>query len=232
MLRPAPPELSRCERWLWVNFDSSHSVRSWAVIGGGTREARSIVWHRVSDHALNRDVDPSEFLKHQIETCYGAEALSREPVGFLTGALLRGYTESLLETSGLWARCIATVGLNNALRVGDPPSSSAVRAGTINILLQTSIPVSNECALEAFSLVAEARTIAVLEGGVRSTVGSGVASGTGTDCIAIASPIRPNITPVLYAGKHTTLGHLIGATTYDAVTQGVQNELLRRGTTE
>ncbi|MGH8202726.1 MAG: adenosylcobinamide amidohydrolase [Steroidobacteraceae bacterium] len=49
--------------------------------------------------------------------------------------------------------------------------------GTINVLLQTSVPLTDLAAIEALSIVAEARTVAVLEGGIQSTAGSGFASG-------------------------------------------------------
>ena len=123
----------------------------------------------------------------------------------------------------MWARCVATVGLNNALRIGDLPSPTASRPGTINVLIQTSVPLSDAGAIEALSIATEARTVAVLEGGVHSTAGPGIASGTGTDCIAVASPIGSDAMPALYAGKHTMLGHLIGASTYEAVAKGVRN---------
>jgi adenosylcobinamide amidohydrolase len=218
--RPAAPELSACGRWLRVNFQAPHSVKSWAVLGSGSREAQAVVWHQVTDRELGPEVDPRAFLTRQIETHYGSSAAL---VGFLTGAQLAGHTRSFLSRSGLWVRCVATVGLNNALRIGDLPGGAASHAGTINILIQTSVALTDPAAIEALSIVAEARTVAVLEGGVQSTAGRGVASGTGTDCIAVASPARSDATAASYAGKHTALGHLIGATTYEAVTQGVRN---------
>lgn len=105
----------------------------------------------------------------------------------------------------------------------EPPSATTPHAGTINILLQTSVPLTDLAAMEALSIVAEARTVAVLEGNVHSTAGMGFASGTGTDCIAVASPRGSNATAQSYAGKHTVLGYLIGAATFEAVAAGVQN---------
>lgn len=169
-------------------------------------------------------LDPQSYLGEQIEAHYGPGEPAGRVTGFLTGARLAGHTEVFLDHSDLWARCIATVGLNNALRVGDPPISAAPYAGTINVLLQTSVPLTGLAAIEALSIVAEARTVAVLEGRIQSTVGPGFASGTGTDCIAVASPRGSDTMASLpYAGKHTVLGHLIGAATYRAVALGVQS---------
>lgn len=220
--RPLGPELSACGKWLRVNFDTPHVIKSWAVLRGGTQEARAVIWRQVTDGDLSLGVDPRTYLIEQIEARYGPDA-SSQTVGFLTGTRLATHIESFLDCSGMWARCVATVGLNNALRIGATPGSTALYPGTINILLQTSVPLSDLAAIEALSLVAEARTVAVLEGGIHSTAGIGLASGTGTDCIAVASPRESDATAQLYAGKHTVLGHLIGAATYEAVATGVRN---------
>lgn len=226
--RPPAPELSECGKWLCVNFDVPHAIKSWAVLGGGTEEARAVLWRQVTDGELPLGLDPQAYLIGQIEAHYGHDPVPWPIVGFLTGTRLVGYTEAFLSRSAIWARCIATVGLNNALRVGDPPTPAAWHPGTINILVQTSVPLTDLAAIEALSIVAEARTVAVLEGGIQSTAGIGLASGTGTDCIAVASPRASDTAALAYAGKHTVLGHLIGATAYEAVATGVQNHKRRR----
>jgi len=223
--RPPAPELSECGKWLRVSFDVPHRVRSWAVLGGGSQDALAVVWRQVTDGELCLGLDPRAYLIGRIAAHYGPHSASGGIVGFLTGAHLARHAETFLDHSGLWARCIATVGLNNALRVGDPPTSAAPHPGTINILLQTSVPLTDLAAIEALSVVTEARTVAVLEGGIQSTAGPGAASGTGTDCIAVAAPreSESNAAAQPYAGKHTVLGHLIGAATYKAVAAGVQD---------
>ncbi|HEY1889107.1 MAG TPA: adenosylcobinamide amidohydrolase [Steroidobacteraceae bacterium] len=222
--RPPAPQLSECGKWLRVSFDVPHVIKSWAVVGGGATHALAVIWRHVTDGELCVGLNPQTYLAEQIEAHYGPSEAPGEVTGFLTGVRLAGHTEAFFAHSGIWARCIATVGLNNALRIGDPPLSAAPYAGTINVLLQTSVPLTDLAAMEALSIVAEARTVAVLEGGIRSTAGSGFASGTGTDCIAIASPRESDTTiPLPYAGKHTLLGHLIGESAYEAVAMGVQN---------
>lgn len=221
--RPPAPELSECGKWLRVNFDIPHMTKSWAVLGGGTKEALAAIWRQVTGDELSLGLDPQEYLTAQIDAHYGPDAASCQVIGFLTGARLARHSEAFMAHSGIWARCIATVGLNNALRVGDPPGSAAPYPGTINILLQTSVPLTDLAAIEALSIVAEARTVAVLESGIQSTAGPGLASGTGTDCIAVASPKESRAAARTYAGKHTVLGHLIGAAAYKAVATGIES---------
>lgn len=219
--RPPAPKLSECGKWLRVDFGIPHTTKSWAVLGGGTQEALAVIWRQVTDGELCLGLDPREYLIEQIDAHYGSHAASRRVIGFLTGARLSSFTETFLAHSGTWARCIATVGLNNALRIGDPPGRAATYPGTINILLQTSVPLTDLAAIEALSIVAEARTVAVLEAGIQSTAGPGLASGTGTDCIAVACPKESDTAARTYAGKHTVLGHLIGAAAYEAVATGI-----------
>ncbi|HEV3193757.1 MAG TPA: adenosylcobinamide amidohydrolase, partial [Polyangiaceae bacterium] len=79
--------------------------------------------------------------------------------------------------------------------------------------------------LEALAIAAEARTAAILEVGVASSRSGKPATGTGTDCIVIASPKARAGAP--YAGKHTDIGAAIGAAVLDAVRVGArawQNE--------
>jgi adenosylcobinamide amidohydrolase len=52
------------------------------------------------------------------------------------------------------------------------------------------------------------------------------ASGTGTDCIAIAAPALARADR--YAGKHTAVGHVIGAAVESAVRRGAEQWLLER----
>jgi adenosylcobinamide amidohydrolase len=221
--------LSPCGRFLQIPFHSLHLVWSWAVVGGGPFQAKGVIWHQVSDRDLGKGVDPRQLLIERIDSTYGP-GTAAVSIGFLTGVPLKERRDVYLEMSGIAVRCTATVGLNNALRVGDLPNALAGHAGTINVLLQTSIPLSDAAALEALSLVSEARTVAVLEGGLKSIEGARIASGTGTDCIAVAYPIHSGVPRAEYAGKHTILGHLIGSSCHTAIAEGVAHQKRLRAT--
>jgi adenosylcobinamide amidohydrolase len=213
------PGLSACGRWLEVDLCIPHRTVGWTLIGGGRRQAERVFWHSVSGADLSLEVDAKQFFEDRRRQRAG----NTEGVGFLTGCSLAEFVERQCKRGQLWARCIATVGLRNALRIGDPPGPDTVSPSTINILLQTSCPLSECASLEALSLVAEARTLAVVEGQVPSGVGSSFATGTGTDCIVVASPLPSSSEPGdSFAGKHTAIGHLIGSCVYEAVTQGIR----------
>ncbi len=213
-----PAKLSTCHRWLEVDLRGPHDTLGWTIIGGGRGRAQSVFWHSVGSTDLAPDVDPRRLFEDRRRERAG----DTQGVGFLTGCSLAKFLERRKDHGSLSVRCIATVGLRNAVRIGDPPCTTAVSPGTINILLQTSWPLTECAAIEALSLVAEARTLAVLEAHVIGAEGPALATGTGTDCIVVASPLpTAGDAGLVYAGKHTVLGHLIGSCVHDAVSQGI-----------
>tara|TARA_R110002096_G_scaffold16898_3_gene57773 strand:+ start:39909 stop:40421 length:513 start_codon:yes stop_codon:yes gene_type:complete len=140
-------------------------------------------------------------------------------IGLLTSAPLRDYCAVQETRDGHTAVALATVGLSNALAVGDPPNINPRSFGTINVLAWFSHGLSQSATVEALSIAAEARTTAVLEAKVQSRVSEEFASGTGTDCIVVASPVSPE--EHSYAGKHTNAGSLLGQTCLAAVRGGI-----------
>lgn len=212
-------DIQRKGRWLVVRFPEPHVVVSWAVVRGGKTEADTIAWYRVTKEELKPPVDPKEFLKMRL-----GEASLPQAVGLLTSADLDLYADVEKSEEDHTVRSLATVGVANALRVGDPPRLAEL-VGTINLLCRVSCPLSEEAFLEALSLAVEARTTALLESGIPSVETGKPATGTGTDCIAIAAP--PSGEVANYVGKHTLLGHLIGASVLEAVRSGVGR---RKGT--
>jgi adenosylcobinamide amidohydrolase len=211
-------------RWLVVRFDAPHATLGWAPVGGGAGRARAVAWHQVFDRELDRDTDAAALLRERL----AGRGLA-DSVGLLTSASLGGYMDVGVEHDGVAARCVATVGLSNALRVGDPPGPGPA-VGTINLLVWLSVGLSEAARLEALSLVAEARTLAVLEAGVPSRRSGGPATGTGTDCIVVASPeASAGVAPAEYAGKHTVAGHLVGMAVEEAVRRGVAGWVAAHG---
>ncbi len=221
---PAPVERVPDARRLVVRLGAPHAVLSWALVNGGRRTATDVVWCQVREDELCPPVDPALLLRARL-----ADACLPDAVGLLTSADLAQYVTAEREWRGMRARCVATLGLGNALRAGDPPGTAA-RIGTINVVCQLSRPMSDLAQLEAMSIAAEARTAAVLDVGVASRRSGAPATGTGTDCIVIAAPERRG--GARYAGKHTDAGHLVGASVYEAVRAGAslwqRSQLLAR----
>lgn len=199
--------------WLFARFSTPQRTASWAIVGGGLRRATSVAWLCVRDRDLRPPIDPCELLRDRLVMRGMADA-----VGLMTSSNLDRYVDETRTWNDHRARCVVTVGLGNALRAGDPPGPSA-RIGTINLLCVVETPLSNEALLESLALAAEARALAVREADIPSRRTGLPSSGTGTDCIVIAAPDRAS--GDRYAGKHTALGHVIGAAVHDAVSRGI-----------
>lgn len=211
---PVPKtRVSLAGNWLAVHFPEKYDTLSWAVLGGD-RSASAVFWRKVKPNELLPGVNPELFLSEKISAEFG----DKSAVGLLTSANLEDYSDVQKSHGEFQVRCIATVGLSNAVRIGDP-SVEEHKIGTINLLCVVSHPLSFEARVEAVSLAAEARTAAVLDAGILSPVTNLPSTGTGTDCIVIASPQGPG---AKYAGKHTVLGSLIGSSAYEAMVLGIK----------
>ena len=189
-----------------------HRVLSWAIAGGGFGAADAIVWCHVTAADLQPPVDAAALLQERLAGIGLPDA-----VGLLTSRRLEAYLDVTKTHEDLSARCVATVGLSNALRAGDEPGAAAA-CGTINLLCRLSCPLTDEAMVEALAIAAEAKTLAIVESGVESRVSKKAASGTGTDCIVIAAPFGDD--SLLYAGKHTAAGCVIGGAVEEAVRRG------------
>jgi adenosylcobinamide amidohydrolase len=216
----APPlpdvSVALADPWLVVRFGAPHAVASWAIVGGGIRTASAVAWLRIRNADLAPHVDARDLLAERM-----AAAGLGDAIGLMTSASLDGYADVTREADGVSARCVATVGLGNALRAGDPPGigSTIARVGTINLLVRVSARLTPEAMLETLALAAEARALAVREAAVPSQRSGLPSTGTGTDCIVVAAPLGEPAE--CYAGKHTALGHVVGAAAVDAVGLGV-----------
>jgi len=203
--------------WLRLTLGAPHEVLSWAVNRPGFVVADEILWREVRNRDLPRDLDVTDWFSDELRR---HNALNT--VAFLTSRDVRRYVERRAEVEGITARAVATVGLSNAERVGQRMDYSTRNWGTINIAVQVSAGLTQTALIEAMSIATEARTAAVMEAGF--TLPSGVATGTGTDCIAVAAPAGA----LAYAGLHTALGEAIGRAVYTATLAGAQAWITER----
>ncbi|WP_394835057.1 adenosylcobinamide amidohydrolase [Pendulispora rubella] len=210
------------DRWLIASFPETVRACSWAIVGGGFVDVQHVAWLEVRNGDLRPSVDPARMLTERLH----ARGL-HFAVGLLTSANIAQYIDCTAEHGGVTARCLATVGLGNALRAGDPPWL-ACRVGTINTMVYVDTPLTDEALLEASAIATEAKCAAVLEAGVRSRLSDRPATGTGTDCTVVACA-RSNGRGAPYAGKHTAIGSVVGGAVESAIVEGVRrwNEAMR-----
>ncbi|ATX65619.1 adenosylcobinamide amidohydrolase [Roseinatronobacter bogoriensis] len=213
----------------WLEFDLGQvmQVLSWAPHGAGYTRARHILWRQVRNSDLPPDLDVTEWLTKELRARHALDT-----VCMLTSRDVTHHHIAQAQVEGVHVQAVATVGLSNAERVGHRVDRSdrdwnrdlaeALRApgyGTINIALCIDMPLSQIGLLEALSIATEARTTAILEAEHWLPDSSGHATGTGTDCIAVAAPEGE----VAYAGLHTALGHAVGEAVLQSVSDGARD---------
>ena len=132
----------------------------------------------------------------------------------------------------------------NAGRAGDPATyyepqdddaksqkdqEGDLRPGTINAMIFINRELTPGAMVTAVITATEAKTTALQELEVASRYSEGLATGTGTDQIAVASKLGGKA--ISFSGKHSKVGELIGRTMHDAVldTLALQNSLTPAG---
>jgi len=93
--------------------------------------------------------------------------------------------------------------------------------GTINTLLLFSSPLSATAITRAAMTMTEAKTSALLELAIGSKSSWRLATGTGTDQFAIATPINGGV-PRTWTGKHTKAGELVGLAVRQATLEALR----------
>lgn len=196
--------------WLEWDLGAPHRVLSWAVHRPGLVTAWRLLWREVRDDDLTPELDAASWLAGELERIGAGRS-----VAMLTSRRLAAHVTARAEVEGIRADCLATVGLSNAERAGTRLARQPGGWGTINVAVRLSEGLSTPALLEAISIAAEARTLAVVEAGLQ--LPTGIASGTGTDCLALACP--PGDLP--HIGLHTAAGEALGRAVHQAVAQGV-----------
>lgn len=201
--------------WLAAHLPRPMRVLSWAPFAPGFTQARHVVWREVRNADLTPDFD--------VDRWFAAE-MARWPdaVGMLTSRDIGTYQRAEVTVDGIRAACLATVGLTNAEAVGRRRPYHSADFGTINLCTVVDAGLTETAQLEALSIAVQARTAAVMEVGLH--LDTGLATGTGTDCAALACDPGAG----RYAGLHTALGEAIGAATRQAVAAAAADWILWR----
>jgi adenosylcobinamide amidohydrolase len=119
---------------------------------------------------------------------------------------------------GYSAESAAQTGSRGPTLADGPPDDSG--SGTIVTLVLMNQPCTPACLVRAATMVTEAKSTALLDLRMPSLQSPGLATGTGTDQLAIAAPLaRGTEWERHWAGGHNTLGELLGRATHDAVTR-------------
>ncbi len=207
-----PFVISCAPPFLIARFAEPQRTLGWSLLHPGFAVVTDIVWVEVRDGDLGPSVDAPALLKARL-----AEAALPDALGFMTSRDIRRHHLCRRRSEAVEAACLTTVGLSNGERVGSRRRRGA-HVGTINTLVHVSVPLTDGAMVEAISIVAEARTAAIVES--RREARGAAITGTGTDCIVVAAPCRQGA--LAWAGLHTAVGEAIGGAVYDATRSGAK----------
>ncbi|MBW1966078.1 MAG: adenosylcobinamide amidohydrolase [Deltaproteobacteria bacterium] len=148
------------------------------------------------------------------ETFHGLEVVAVCTGGVETNAGRAGDPASIYEEGGRFIPVSDTI-LRNG-KENCAVEKAKQDSGTINIIICISRELAHGAMIRAVMTATEAKTAVLQELNVKSRYSGSLATGTGTDQIAVACALRGN-KPLTGAGKHTKLGELIGLTVKKAV---------------
>jgi len=238
-------ELHRAEKIVYLKFQQPFRVGSTCQACGGVRDDLEYVYNHQSCEPSGHHPkllqsamgDPTEY--HQaVCDFYGFPTNRAAALG--TAANMNNLGLARFQFRELEVVALATAGVEtNAARAGEPAGyyeanhqfervsdSQQDTTGTINVIILVNQELTLGATVRAAITATEAKTTVLQELVVDSRYSCGMATGTGTDQIAVASKIGGG-SPLGGAGPHTKLGELVARATQDAIRESLslQNQM-------
>lgn len=241
--------LSRRQKALIARFTTPHLTLSTSAAGGALQRRIEYAINEQSCEAAGhmRDINYRDVVGYRRFVCEPLGLPPEKTVMMSTAANMHHAAIVRREFEQLEVAAVVTGGVaTNAGRAGDPASvvesaAGFVRlgadgrrceAGTINIMLFISRPLSAAALTRTVITATEAKSVALQELAINSRYSQGLATGTGTDQIIVAAPDPDDDSCRLrWAGKHAKLGELIGSAVIAAVKEALsrQNNITATG---
>jgi adenosylcobinamide hydrolase len=211
--------LERTPEALHIDSEIPLTVVSSAVVGDRLTETRHIINMSVASE-YNND-EPA----HDLQTMAQGLGITEPFVGLLTAARL-SEAQVMIETVGATTvAAVVTVGIRLPIASGVTEAAVLNGPGTINIILIADACLPHSARVNAIITATEAKTLALVEAGVRAPHG-GLATGTGTDAIVIASTERGETHE--YAGPIAPVGALMGRAVRRAMLSALSSRRLNQ----
>lgn len=232
-------EIHRADKIIYARFLNPHRVISTCRSStGGIRDDLEYLYnhqscepqgHRLSDEIHRLAVHQPDAYRELIATRHSLPAERCATMGTAANMHTAGIAHERFRD--LETVAVVTAGVEtNAGRTGDPAAYHeedgryvlAPHAGTIVIMLFINRELRPGALVEAVTLATEAKTAALQELNVPSCYSDGLATGTGTDQIAIAAQLDGR--PLTGAGKHMRLGELLARSVQAALRQALARQ--------
>lgn len=214
-------QLCRTDQHLHVAFSSPQRAMSSAILNGGLITV---------DHIVNRKVpintSTNEAPSVSLQNYANQQGWQGNVIGMMTAASMNSFRIEQCCIGGIDLAVLVTTGIGNARRAGDKADVQELlvnteRIGTINLMLICSAKMTDAAMLEAIMIATEAKAVAMQNAGILSPVSHEVATGTGTDAIAIVCGNGPK--EISFCGKHVLFGELIGKLVIAAILSSLDN---------
>lgn len=239
-------ELHREEKAVHVKFAGPCRVASTCPGNGGVRDDILVVFNQQScepkgHHSPGLKSAGTAPESHHRDTCERLGFPPGQSVSLGTAANMNNLGRAAERFEDLEVVGLATGGVEtNAGRAGDPAghherdgrtlkveADEDIPHGTINTIVLINRTLTKGASVRAVMMATEAKTAVLQELAVNSRYSEGLATGTGTDQIAVASRLGDEH-PLRYAGKHCKLGELIARAVQGAIRETL---LLQNGLT-
>jgi len=210
--------VEKTEQHIRLAFDQPRPVLSSAVLNGGFYLA-----HQVLNLRVDRESDTKESPQTTLTRYCQHHRWSEQTVGMMTAAAMNSFRQFSTKEQGVELSVIVTTGLENARAAGDPADwnrieDQAYAFGTINTIVLSSASLTPAAMVEVVAVATEAKAAAMRQLDVVSQVSGEIATGTGTDAIAVVSGDGPSVS---YCGKHTLLGELLAKGVMQTIKESV-----------
>lgn len=214
-------QLCQTEQHLHVAFLSPQRAMSSAILNGGLVTVDHIVNRKVPINTSTNEA-PNTSLQHYADQ----QGWQGNVIGMMTAASMNSCRVEQCYIDGIDLTVLVTTGIGNARRAGDKADVQELlvnteRVGTINLILICSARMTDAAMLEAIMIATEAKAVAMQNAGVLSPISLKVATGTGTDAIAIVCGDGPK--EISFCGKHVLFGELIGKLVISAITRSLDS---------
>ena len=220
-------ELKQTSDHICVSFSTEHPVLSSAVFNGGACAASNILIMKVAKNfeGLKQvEENPENTLAEYCRQLH----LRGTTVAMMTAASMDSFRLVSRSSQGVEISAMVTAGISNARCAGDRADWRTIQtdanpAGTINIIILTNAMMSQAAMVESVMLATEAKTVAMRELGVKSPLSGTIATGTGTDAIAVANGAGPET--ICYCGKHVLFGEMLASAVIEAITESLRDRV-------
>lgn len=211
-------QLSHTEKHIHIALDKPHQILSSAVLNGGLTHAEHLLNIRVPKTSSCTNSADKSLLQYANNL-----TIKGTVVGMMTAAEMKSLRLEKETVQDIEIAVLVTSGLSNPRHVGDHAEhremiTNKTDVGTINTIVLTSASLSQAALVEAMMIATEAKTAALVDANILSPISQKIATGTGTDAIAI---VNGHGATVQFCGKHVLFGEVLGRLVKTAVSSSI-----------